>query len=92
MWVSGLWLVGRWWWVVDPWVAVMYWCDCRGCGWWVTAWVVVVGLMGHGVGCKCDGLFFAGLMFCGFAIYLLCIEEEKDEEEEREIEIMMNKN
>ena len=31
-WVSGLWLGGRWWWVVDPWVAVMCWCDCRGCG------------------------------------------------------------
>ena len=22
--------VGRWWWVVDPWVAVVCWCDCRG--------------------------------------------------------------
>ena len=30
MWVGGLWPVGRWWWVVDPWVAVMCWCDCRG--------------------------------------------------------------
>ena len=30
MWVGGLWPVGRWWWVVDPWVAVVCWCDCRG--------------------------------------------------------------
>ena len=22
--------MGRWWWVVDPWVAVVCWCDCRG--------------------------------------------------------------
>ena len=48
MWVGGLWPVGRWWWVVDPWVAVVSWCDCRGYGWWVTAWVWLVG---HGIGC-----------------------------------------
>ena len=35
------------------------------------AWVVVVGLMGHGV----------GLMFCGVAC---SISEKRDEEEERE--------
>ena len=23
-------IVGRWWWVVDPWVAMVCWCDCRG--------------------------------------------------------------
>ena len=90
MWVNGLWSVGRWWWVVDLWVAVMCCCDCRGCVWWVMAWVVVVGLMGHGVGCECDGLLFAGLMFCGFS----CSVSEKREtkrKREKEIEMMMNK-
>ena len=28
--VGGLWPVGRWWWVVDSWVTVVCWCDCRG--------------------------------------------------------------
>ena len=56
----------------------------RGCGWWVTAWVMVVGLMGHGVGCECDRLLFAGLMFCGFACSISEKREERDEGEERE--------
>ena len=69
---------------------MMCWCDCRGCGWWVTTCVVVVGLMGHGVGCERDGLLFASLFFCGFA----CSVSEKREtkrKREKEIEMMLNK-
>ena len=42
------------------------------------AWVVVVGLMGHGV----------GLMFCGVALYQ---RRETKRKREKEIEMMMNK-
>ena len=45
MWVGGLWPVGRWWWVVDPWVAVVCWCDCRSVIFavvWLLPWCVVV--------------------------------------------------
>ena len=52
--------------------------------------VGVVGLMGRGVGCECDGLLFASLMFCRFA----CSVSEKREmkrKKEKEIEMMINK-
>ena len=52
--------------------------------------VGVVGLTGHGVGCECDGLLFASLMFCRFA----CSISEKREmkrKKEKEIEMMINK-
>lgn len=42
----------------------------RGCGWWVMAWVVVVGLVGHSLGYGCDGLIFASLLFCGFTCFV----------------------
>ena len=54
-----------------------------------TAWVwlvgygmgVVVGFMGHCVGCECDGLLFAGLFFCGFACSVL---EKREANRKRE--------
>ena len=39
----GLWPVGWWWWVVDPWVVMVCWCDCRGVivavVWWFACFV-----------------------------------------------------
>ena len=46
--------------------------------------------MGHGVGCECDGLLFAGLMICGFSCSVLEKRETK-RKREKEIEMMMNK-
>ena len=45
IWVDGLWPVGQWWWVVDPWVAVVCWCDCRGVVWCDCCCGVVVCLL-----------------------------------------------
>ena len=60
----------------------------RGCGWWVTTWVVVVGLVGPGLGCGCDGLHFAGLLLCGFACF---VSEKGETKRKREKEMMKDK-
>ena len=33
-------IVGRWWWVVDPWVAVVCWCNCRGVIFAMVWWLI----------------------------------------------------
>ena len=57
---------------------VMCWCD-----------VPWVWLVGHDMGCGCDELFFASLLFCGFACSVLEKRETK-RKREKEIEMMMN--
>ena len=98
MWVSELWHVGRWWWVVDLWVAMICWCDCRRCGWWVTAWVWLVG---HGM--SCDGwddgsrhelrwlmmLMGHGMGWGGWVASLMFCGMKRNRE--KEIEMIINK-
>ena len=78
MWVGGLWPVGRWWWVVDLWVVVVCWCDCRG---------VIVAVVCHGViVVVCHGVIVAVVWW--FA-YFVSEKREMNKKREKKIEMMM---
>ena len=93
-WPIGLWPV-VWvpiglWWVITAVVGcyeasdVLVWCAMGVVG----GFIARMWLVGHNVGCGCDGLFFASLLFCGFACSVL---EKRETKRKREKDMMKNK-